>query len=136
METKSRHKILAQASAYLKKTNNHLFETADGYLYKIETFEREGKLYFATIFMGNGKVIINVGEAISEREYAWHLNNTLNVLQQSLFPVYYKTKSIPYFKKMKAIIKDLMAEIKTDNAANKELAEKFKARLPELIKVK
>ena len=136
METKSRHKILAQASAYLKKTNNHLFETADGYLYKIETFEREGKLYFATIFMGNGKVIINVGEAISEREYAWHLNNTLNVLQQSLFPVYYKTKSIPYFKKMKAIIKDLMSEIKTDNAANKELAEKFKARLPELIKVK
>lgn len=136
METKSRHTILAQASAYLKKTNNHLFETADGYLYKIETFEREGKLYFATIFMGNGKVIINVGEAISEREYAWYLNNTLNVLQQGLFPKYYKTKSIPYFKKMKVIIKDLMAEIKTDNAANKDLAEKFKARLPELEKVK
>lgn len=136
METKNRQTILAQASAYLKKTTKHLFETADGYLYKIETFEVEGKLYYATIYMGNGKVIINVKEAISEREYAWYGNNTLNVLQQNLFKKHLKLKSIPYFKKMRNVIKDLMLEIKVDNAANNELAEKFKSRLSELEKIK
>jgi hypothetical protein len=135
MKTKSRNEIVKLAAAYLNKTSNHLFTTADGYLYKIETFEREGKLYYATIFLGNGKVIVDVKEAISERQFTWYGNNTLNVLQQELFPKYFKAKSIPYFKKMKEIIKDLMSELKVNNADNKELIEKIKTRLPELEKV-
>lgn len=136
MEQKSRQQILKQTSAYLNKTSNHLFVTNDGYFYKVETFEREGKLYYATIFMGKNKVIINVKEAVSERQYAYAGNNTLNILQQELFPVYYKAKSIPYFKKMRVLIKDLMADIKLDNSLNKELGDKISTRLSELEQIK
>jgi hypothetical protein len=37
---------------------------------------------------------------------------------------------------MRALIKDLMTEIKLDNSLNKELADKISARLPELEQVK
>ena len=43
-----------------------------------------------------------------------------------------KLKSLPYFKKMRKLISDMVAEIKTDNTANKLLGDKFKARLVEL----
>jgi hypothetical protein len=131
---KTIEEIRKSAKAYLTKTSKHLLATADGYLYKIESFERDGKLYYATIFMGNGKVIINVSEAISDRQYSYVGNNALSILQQNIFPAYLKTVSLPYFKKMRAIIKDLMLEISTDNVKNKDLAEKFKTRLPELVK--
>jgi hypothetical protein len=132
MEPKTKQQILNEAKAYLTKTSKHLFVTADGYMYKIETFEEQGKLYYATIFMGNGKVIINVKEAVSDRQYAYAGSNTLGILKQELFPTYYKAKSLPYFKKMRGIIGDLMSAIKVDNLANTELAEKLKERLPEL----
>lgn len=78
------------------------------------------------------KVIINVREAVSERQYAYTGNNTLSILQQELFPVYYKAKSIPYFKKMRGLVKDLMVDIKVDNSLNKVLGDKLSPRLLEL----
>lgn len=131
MEQKSRQQILKQTSAYLNKTSNHLFVTNDGYFYKVESFEREGKLYYTTIFIGKDKVMINVREAIT-----YFGNNSLNNLQHGLFPTYYKAKSIPYFKKMRLLIKDLMTDINLDNSLNKELGDKISVRLPELEQTK
>jgi len=136
METKTRQTMLSQAKAYLTKSSKPLFVTGDGFYYKIETFEREGKLYYATIFFGNGKVIISVNEAVSERQYAYAGNNTLSILKQGLFPTYYKAKSIPYFKKMRGMVAEMMTEISVDNTINSKLADKYKGRLIELEPIK
>ena len=135
MKTKNREFFLSQASDYLNKTKNHLFQTRDGYFYKIETFENDNKLYYATIIMGKGKLVENVGEVISEVLFKLYGDNTLNVFQSSFFPSYYKASSIKNFKKMKSFVKEIMSEIKPDNTLNKELVEKFKTRLFELEKV-
>ena len=129
---KTKQQIQNEVSKYLSKTSQHLFTTAQGYLYKIETFERDGKLYYATILMGKGNVMITVKEAMSDRQFADAGNNSLNLLQQGIFPTYFKTQSIPYFKKMREMIKYLMGEIKVDEESNKELITKLKAKLPEL----
>jgi hypothetical protein len=129
---KNKETLTQQAIAYLKKTSKHLFQTSDRYYYKVEVFERDNKYYKAIIFMGNGKVILNVSEVISEQDYSNYGNNVLNVLQQGLFPAYNKTEAVPYFKKMRSIIKYLMAEIQISNTSNKDLVEKLKSRLPEL----
>ena len=136
MEQKTRQQTLKQASTYLNKTSDHLFVINDGSFFKVEPFEREGKLYYATILINKDKVFIYVREAVSEQNYAYAGNNTLNNLQKALFPVYYKTKSIPYFKRMRVLIQDLMTDIKLDNNSNKELADKISTRLPELEKTK
>ena len=95
METKTKNTI-GKAIAYLTKTSNHLFVTAEGYLYKIETFERDGKQYYVKFIMGKGKSIVQVNEL--DKQFAWRGSNTLNVIQNELFPIYFKTQSIPYFK--------------------------------------
>lgn len=117
---------------YLTKTEKHLFLTGDGFLYKIITLTENDKLYYATIFMGNGKVIIHAKEAASDSVIKQYGVNTLNVLENELFPSYLKVKALPYFKKMRKLIDDVRIEIKADNTANKALADKLKARLPEL----
>ena len=133
---KTKSQIEKEAMAYLTKTSNHVFKTNDGYLYKIITLNHEGKNYYATIMLGNGKVLINTQEVVSDRQFAYYGNNTLSVLKSSLFPSWYKTQSIPNFKKMKALIADIEKEIKVDNKSNQPLAEKFKERLSELEPVK
>jgi hypothetical protein len=103
-------------------------------MYKIQTFEREGKRYYATITLGKGFVSINVKEALNDRTYSWYGNNSLDVLKNVVFPSYQKSKSIPYFKKMRELMTGLMSEIQVDNSLNKDLVEKIKAMLPQLEK--
>jgi len=137
MEPKTKQQIVTEATAYLNKTSLHLFMTGtQGHMYKITTFEKEGKLYYATIVFGKDYLSIDVKEAVSDKQYAWYGNNTLSVLKSSLFPTYGKTKSMPYFKKMRALVEEIMTEIKVDNASNKGLIEKMKAKLPELELIK
>jgi len=133
---KTKSQIEKEAIAYLTKTSLHAFTTNDGYIYKVITFESEGKRYYATIMLGNGKVLINTKEVLSDRQFAYYGNNSLSVLKSSLFPSWYKTVSIPNFKKLKALVADIQKEIKVDNKLNTELAEKFKLRLTELEQVK
>jgi predicted Zn-dependent peptidase len=133
---KTKSQIEKEAIAYLNKTSLHAFTTNDGYIYKVITFESEGKRYYATIMLGNGKVLINTKEVLSDRQFAYYGNNSLNVLKASLFPTWYKTTSIPNFKKLKALVADIQKEIKVDSKLNAELAEKIKTRLTELEQVK
>lgn len=132
MEPKTKSQMEKEAIAYLTKTSLHAFKTNDGYLYKIITFESEGKRYYATIMLGNGKVLINTQEVVSDRQFAYYGNNTLSVLKSSLFPVWYKAQSIPNFKKMRALIAEIQAEIKVDSKSNLILAEKIKEKLADL----
>ena len=132
MEPKTQLQITKEAMAYLTKTSLHLFKTNDGYLYKIITLEREGKQYYATIMLGNGKVLINTQEVVSDRQFAYYGNNTLSVLKSTLFPDWYKTESLPNFKKMRALVAEIELEIKVDSKSNAELAEKLKLRLADL----
>lgn len=133
MEPKTKQQILADAKVYLNKTSLHLFTTGtQGHMYKIITFEKEGKLYYATIVIGKDYLNIDVKEAVSDRQYAWAGNNTLSILKSSLFPIYGKTKSIPYFKKMKTLIEEIKSEINIDNALNKELINKLKDKVSDL----
>lgn len=133
---KTKLQIEKEALAYLTKTSLHVFKTNSGYLYKIITFENEGKHYYATIMLGNGKVLINTQEVLSDRQFAYYGNNSINVLKSSLFPTWYKTQSIPNFKKMRALIAEFKNEIKVDNKSNTELAEKMQKKLIDLEPVK
>jgi hypothetical protein len=137
MEPKTKSQIEKEANAYLAKTSLHLFTTGtEKHLYKIITFEQEGKRYYATIHFLPSKVAINVQEVVSDRQFAYYGNNTLDVLKKSLFPRYYVTQSIPNFKKMKVLIADIQKDIKVDSKSNLELAERVRARLGELVQVK
>lgn len=136
MELKTKQEIVNQAKAYLTKTSQHLFVTPKGVLYHIESFERDGKLYYATIFIDNDKLMLNVKEAVTDRQYAWAGNNTLSLLQNELFPAYLKVQSIPYFKKMRALVAEILADISVYNAINEKLAGKLKERLSDLVLVK
>ncbi len=133
---KTKSQMEKEAIAYLTKTSLHAFTTNDGYIYKVITFESEGKRYYATIMLGNGKVLINTKEVLSDRQFAYYGNNSLSVLKSSLFPSWYKTTSIPNFKKLKALVADIQKEIKVDNKLNLELSDKFNLRLAELEQVK
>ena len=133
---KTKSQMEKEAIAYLTKTSLHAFTTNDGYIYKVITFESEGKRYYATIMLGNGKVLINTKEVLSDRQFAYYGNNSLSVLKSSLFPSWYKTTSTPNFKKLKALVADIQKEIKVDNKLNLELSDKFNLRLAELEQVK
>ena len=131
---KTQEQVSIEINNYLNKASNHLFVTESGHMYKIQTFEREGKRYYATITLGKGFVSINVKEALNDRTYSWYGNNSLDVLKNVVFPSYQKSKSIPYFKKMRELMTGLMSEIQVDNSLNKDLVEKIKAMLPQLEK--
>lgn len=131
---KTQEQVSIEINNYLNKASNHLFITESGHMYKIQTFEREGKRYYATITLGKGFVSINVKEALNDRTYSWYGNNSLDVLKNVVFPSYQKSKSIPYFKKMRELMTGLMSEIQVDNSLNKDLVEKIKAMLPQLEK--
>ena len=131
---KTQEQVSIEINNYLNKASNHLFVTESGHMYKIQTFEREGKRYYATITLGKGFVSINVKEALNDRTYSWYGNNSLDVLKNVVFPSYQKSKSIPYFKKMRELMTGLMSEIQVDNSLNKDLVEKIKTMLPQLEK--
>ena len=93
-------------------------------------------LHYATIMIGKGQIMISVKEAVSDSAFKYYGNNTFNVIKQSLFPDYYKTKSIPYFKKMRLLIEQILPKIKFDTKSNKELMEKYVKELPDFEQVK
>lgn len=133
MEPKTKQQIVNEAKAYLEKTSRHLFVTGtQGSLYKIIPLEVDGELYFTTIIFRKDSVFISVRKAISDNDFKYHGNNGLNVLKKCIFPDYYKTKSIPNFKKMKTLVGDIMSEISIDDKTNLVLADKIKTRLVEL----
>lgn len=136
MELKTKQQIETQVKNYLEKTSRHLFVTESGYLYKIVPLYKDNKTYYATIMVGNGQLLINVKEAVTDSQYTWYGNNTAHVIKRNVFPEYYKAKSIPYFKRMRDFLDEMNPQIKLDNKANQELAEKFKDKIANLELIK
>lgn len=131
MTTKTKQEIDTQVVQYLNKAKLHLYVTEKGYLYKILPMEKDGKMYITTIMIGKDNVMINTSEAVSEYMYQTNGNGTANVVKKGLFPDYYKTKSIPNFKRMKNLIEEITGEINLNNL-NKDLIEKIKLKVVEL----
>lgn len=136
METKSKDQIEKQVEAYLNKTSNHLFLLDNGYLLKVITLSDEGNLYYATIMIKKDQVHLTVQPMVTDNQIRWYGNNTANVIKKSIFPQYYKAKSIPYFKRMRTLVSEIKSEINLDNSKNKSLIEKIKTRVIELELIK
>ncbi len=136
MKTKTKQEIITQVEQYLDKTTLHLYVTESGHLYKILPLYNEGKLYIATIMIGKDNVIINTKEAVTDYMYKTYGNGTANVIKKGLFPDYYKTKSIPNFKRFKNLIDEIKADIKFTSIDNKDLINMIKIKTIELELIK
>lgn len=132
MKVKTKEVVVNQVENYLNTASKHLFVTASGHLYKVLPLTKDGKLYTLTIMLGKDQVLLNISESVTDSMYNWYGNSTANIIKRSLFPEYYKTKSIPNFKKMRILVNEIVSEIKYDNNSNKALIDKLKAKMPEL----
>lgn len=103
-----------EAKNYLATTAKHLFVINDKFISTLVPFEKDGQLHYAKLMVAENHVSIDV---INTNRYKWELKN-------DLFPQYVKTKSIPYFKKMREIVEMVKAEISLTD--NKALIEKIK----------
>ncbi len=117
---------LKQNQDYLAKSAQHLFVVNDNILTKVITFTRDEKLYFAKLTINKEKVYLDVYNSESV-EFKWESKNIL-------FPTYVKTKSIPYFSKMKQLVKFIESEITVGD--NKALIEKISEKVKDLQQVK
>lgn len=124
--------ITDKIAAYLNKTSKHLFITNNGQYYTIQTLVHDGNLYFVTILMGD-KTLIRVNKVADTLVY--YEDSGLNVIKNRLFSPYMKAKSIPYFKKMRLAIAELMCEVSIDNKANEKLALELSAKLVDMKQV-
>jgi hypothetical protein len=124
--------LMNKTTAYLNKTSKHLFTTNNGQYYTVQTLVHDGKLYYVTILMGNTTKIY---VSSVENTLSYYEDNGLNVLQNRLFAPYMKAKSIPYFKKMRLAIAELMRDISIDNKANDKLALELSNKLVDMKQV-
>lgn len=113
-----------EAKNYLATTAKHLFVINEKFISKLVPFERDGQLHYAKLVVGPNYATIDV---INPNRYKWELKS-------DLFPQYVKTKSIPYFKKMREIVEMVAAEVSLTD--NKALLEKVKAKFSEIELVK
>ncbi len=132
MKTKTKQELEKQIENYLEKASKHVYVIKGGNYYKIIPLYNEGKLYVATIIMGKGKVTMNVRLAMPERDFIAYGNDTANIFKRNMFPVYYKAKSIPYFKRMRKLIEDITPLINVDNKLNEGVVKAITTRLGEL----
>jgi hypothetical protein len=124
--------LMNKTTAYLNKTSKHLFTTNNGQYYTVQTLVHDGNLYYVTILMGD-KTLIRVNKVADTLVY--YEDSGLNVIKNRLFSPYMKAKSIPYFKKMKLAIAELMREVSIDNKANDKLALELSAKLEDMKQV-
>lgn len=129
---KTKEQLTSIAEAYLNKAKNHLFVTNDGYYFKVETIERDGKKYYVTIYMSPEKTIIRTDEVLSDGRYSLFGNNSISYMKSEIFTPWNKKKSIPYFKKMKGFISELMKDVSLDNKVNQTLIHKYTSQISEM----
>jgi hypothetical protein len=137
MENKTKEVIQQEVVTYLNKTSLHLFKVKHlnssydetEFYYKVITFEKESKSYYAIITIGQNKVHISVKETLSDTMYQYYGGNNLNLIKRSLFQSYYKTKSIPNFKNFRELVSEIKKEISVNN--NTDLIKKIERRASE-----
>lgn len=121
---KTQEELIKETKDYLNKSSQHLFVVNDNILMKVIPFTKEDIDYYAKLTIIKDKVYLEVHKNYG---FKWSAKNIL-------FPSYVKTKSIPYFKKMRELVKMVEAEISVTN--NVGLIEKISHRLNDLQQVK
>lgn len=129
---KNLEQIKTSANRYLAKTSKHLFKLGEEHYFKVETFNRDGKDYFATIHIKPDKVVIVVQEIISEAFFNQHGNNSLSILKSNVFG-WYKPSNVSYFKKMRNFITKIKGDISLDNKVNQGLSYNYLDEIKEVI---
>lgn len=106
---------------YFTKTSNHLFLINDNTYYKLELVNENGKYYVVKYLITDGKAKISVSDLLTDAFFEYYKNDSISVTKDKYFPNFNKTKSIPYFKKMRTLIADLSSQIKMDTRIKYEL---------------
>lgn len=134
---KTKQELQLEVEKYIKKCSEHLFVINKDTFYKIHYFEKGSKKYYAIIMLRKDWVNITVRPIeINEGDYYYTMcgNGYPNVIKQTLFSTYNKTKSIPYFKKMKEVVSKIMNAISLESKDNIKLASEYKDELGELFR--
>lgn len=108
---------------YITKSSEHLFVVNEKQIMKIIPFTIDGVDYVYQAYFADNYVSIKTRKIQYDKQYH----------KLDLFPVYVKTKSIPYFKRMREIVKVIEAyENKLDV---KSLEAELKPLLTDLMLV-
>lgn len=105
------------AKNYINKSAQHLFIVNDNVLTKVITFTQDDVDYYAKLEINTAINSVNLRVRKTNEYYKWDM-------KEVLFPQYVKTKSIPYFKQMRQLVRVIEFEI--NNGDNKALIEKIK----------
>ncbi len=102
---------------YVNNASQHLFISDDTTLFKIIPYTKDGVDYCAKIMINTKTKKVGVNTV--------KLNMLKGELKHVLFPTYVKTKSIPYFKRMREIIAKvtIVEGVVTIPDIEKEIAE-------------
>ena len=122
---KTQEQKLQDSKNYISKSAQHLFVVNDKTILKVIPFEQDGYKFVGRLMINGNHVELMTRSLTSAMKWD---------LQDYLFPKYVKTKSIPYFKKMRELV--AMIETEINAVDNKALIEKIKEQLKEVELVK
>ena len=94
---------LNETKNYLANASKHLFIVNDKIITKVITFSKDGNDYYAKLTINGDKIYIT---PMSTERMKWDV-------KYGLFPQYVKSKSIPYFKKMRDLTKLVENQLET-----------------------
>jgi hypothetical protein len=129
---KTQEQLTAEINAYITKTSKHLFSVDNKY-FTFVPFKDGSQDAYATIIISNDKISITTQLMLSDYTYNTYGNNSLNVRKNWCFPQYQKALSIPYFKKMKALVAEITPQLTLSSDKNKELSEKCSVLIADLV---
>ncbi len=129
---KTQEQLTSEINAYITKTSQHLF-SVDNKFITFVPFKDGSQDAYATIIISDDKISITTQLMLSDYMYNSYGNNALNVCKNTCFPQFRKTSSIPYFKKMKALVAEIKPQLTLNREQNKELSEKYSAIVSEVV---
>lgn len=124
MSKKTKEQVEQEILAYTIKSGKHLFITEGGDLFKVLTFKIGESWYYTTMLFGNNKPVVNVREILSDNDYRWS-SQPLHVRKNNLFPEGHGMKSIPNFKAVRQVYKDIEVGIQSSTLINPDIAKKL-----------
>lgn len=129
---KRQEQLTAEINAYITKTSKHLFSVDNKY-FTFVPFKDGSQDAYATIVITNDKISIFAQLMLSDYTYNTYGNNSLNLCKNVCFPQYQKSSSIPYFKKMKALVAEITPQLTLKSEQNYELSEKYSVLIADLV---
>lgn len=129
---KTQEQLTTEINAYITKTSKHLFSIDNKYFTYVP-FKDGSQDAYATIIVSDDKITITTQLVLSDFIFDRCGNNSLNIFKNWCFPQYQKASSIPYFKKMKALIAEITPQLTLDKNKVKELTDKYSAMVTEVL---